>query len=71
MSLTRPRDGLIITLDSKQTGGEWMDTLQADWMLPEGDTLTLPDGTAIPSRVLELQAERGRLTHCPTTNPTG
>ncbi len=56
MSLTRPRDGLIITLESKQTGGEWMDTLQADWMLPAADTLTLPDGTTIPSRVLAQQA---------------
>ena len=56
VSLTRPRDSLIITLDSKQTGGEWMDTLQADWMLPAADTLIMPDGSAIPSRVLELQA---------------
>ncbi len=55
VSLTRPRDTLVITLDSKQTGGEWMDTLGAGWMLPEGDTLTLPDGSAIPSR-MALQA---------------
>ncbi len=56
VSLTRPRDGLIITLDTKQTGGEWMDTLEANWMLPEGDALTLPDGMTIPSRLLELSA---------------
>jgi ATP-dependent helicase/nuclease subunit A len=56
VSLTRPRDGLIITLDSKQTGGEWMDTLGAEWMLPGDETLTLPDGTEIPSQLLELEA---------------
>ncbi len=56
VSLTRPRDGLIITLTSKETGGGWMDTLQADWMLPATDTLTLPDGTAIPSRAVAVQA---------------
>ncbi|MCB1704569.1 MAG: UvrD-helicase domain-containing protein [Halioglobus sp.] len=56
VSLTRPRDGLIITLDARQSGGEWMDTLQADWMLPEGDTLRLPDGVGIASRQRELVA---------------
>jgi ATP-dependent exoDNAse (exonuclease V) beta subunit len=56
VSLTRPRDGLIIALSGKQPGGEWMDTLDADWMLPDGDTLTLPDGTEISSRLLELSA---------------
>ncbi|MEZ5571090.1 MAG: UvrD-helicase domain-containing protein [Halioglobus sp.] len=54
VSLTRPRDGLIITLENKQNGGAWMDTLNAPWMLPEGDSLTLPDGATIPSSNLEL-----------------
>nr|MBP6724812.1 UvrD-helicase domain-containing protein [Halioglobus sp.] len=63
VSLTRPRDALIITLDSKQTGGEWMDTLGAGWMLPEGDTLALPDGSVIPSRVaLQASAADNALT---------
>ena len=56
VSLTRPRDSLIITLGSKQTAGEWMDTLQADWMLPAADSLIMPDGSAIPSRTLTLAA---------------
>jgi ATP-dependent exoDNAse (exonuclease V) beta subunit len=56
VSLTRPRDALVITLDSKQTGGEWMDTLQAPWMLPDGDRLALPDGAAIPTRTRALAA---------------
>ena len=57
VSLTRPRDGLIITLEGKDTGGGWMDTLDAEWMLPDGDTLTLPDGMDIPTRSVELQLE--------------
>ncbi|MBK6741417.1 MAG: hypothetical protein IPG64_27955 [Haliea sp.] len=56
VSLTRPRDGLIITLEGKDSGG-WMATLAADWMLPGGDTLTLPDGSEIPSACVELQAD--------------
>jgi ATP-dependent helicase/nuclease subunit A len=67
VSLTRPRDTLVITLESKQSGGEWMDTLQADWMLPGGDTLTLPDGTAIPSRTLALAPGEPDLTLPPYT----
>jgi ATP-dependent exoDNAse (exonuclease V) beta subunit len=56
VSLTRPRDGLVIALDEKKTTGAWMDTLQADWMLPAGDTLTLPDGTSLPARATRLEA---------------
>jgi ATP-dependent exoDNAse (exonuclease V) beta subunit len=57
VSLTRPRDGLIITMEGKDSGGGWMGTLAADWMLPGGDTLTLPDGSEIPSNYVELQAD--------------
>ena len=57
VTLTRPRDGLIITMDAKKAGGEWMDTLEADWMLPEGGSLKLPDGTIIPTLNLELERE--------------
>lgn len=56
VSLTRPRDGLIITLHGKHTSGGWMDTLAADWMLPAADTLTLPDGTTIPTSFVALEA---------------
>jgi ATP-dependent exoDNAse (exonuclease V) beta subunit len=56
VSLTRPRDGLILTMNKADENGEWMDTLEADWMLPKEETLELPDGTAIPSNALELEA---------------
>jgi len=56
VSLTRPRDALIITMPNQTDTGPWMGTLDADWMLPGGDMLALPDGTSIPSRVRELSA---------------
>ncbi|MBV1928998.1 MAG: UvrD-helicase domain-containing protein, partial [Gammaproteobacteria bacterium] len=56
VSLTRPRDSLIITMGIKNDSGPWMDTLAADWMLPGGDVHTLPDATNIPSRCIELEA---------------
>lgn len=65
VSLTRPRDALIITLGAIETGGEWIDTLQARWLLPHSETLMLPDGSTIPSRVQELTA----LTTAPMAPP--
>jgi ATP-dependent exoDNAse (exonuclease V) beta subunit len=56
VSLTRPRDTLILAMNNGAAGGEWMNTLAAPWMLPVGDTLDLPDGTTVPSRNLELTA---------------
>ncbi len=56
VSLTRPRDSLIITMENNQAGGGWMDTLAASWLLPDGDTLALPDGSAIPAEYRELEA---------------
>jgi ATP-dependent helicase/nuclease subunit A len=57
VSLTRPRDRLIITMDNKKTSGPWMDTLGADWMLPDGENLELPDGTVIPTRIHDLEVD--------------
>ena len=53
VSLTRPRDTLIISMNTNKQGGPWMDTLGAGWMLPEANTLTLPTGETIPSAYLE------------------
>ena len=49
VSLTRPRDTLIITTNTTKQSGPWMDTLNADWMLPKSDSLTLPTGKSIRS----------------------
>lgn len=69
VSLTRPRDCLVITMENKKEGGEWMDTLGAGWMLPTEDALLLPDSTSIPSRSLELESE-GAEVDLPAYNPT-
>ncbi len=56
VSLTRARDLLVIPLPEKKTTGEWMGLLQAEWMLPQGKKLKLPDGKEIPSEFWELDA---------------
>tara|TARA_R110002072_G_scaffold211501_4_gene369082 strand:+ start:2525 stop:5662 length:3138 start_codon:yes stop_codon:yes gene_type:complete len=55
VSLTRARDGLILTMNKADTTGEWMGTLGAEWMLPDGAAFTLPDGTRIPSQSVDLE----------------
>jgi ATP-dependent helicase/nuclease subunit A len=56
VSLTRARDCLIIPLPARKPTGEWLNTLEADWLLPEGGELTLPDGTSIPTAFAEITA---------------
>lgn len=56
VSLTRPRDGLVLTMNKKDENGDWMNTLGASWMLPNSDELSLPDKTTIPANYLELEA---------------
>ncbi len=68
VSLTRPRDALVLTREGKKTGGPWMDTLNADWMLPTGEELALPDGSRIPSRLQILAADH-RLPPQPAYQP--
>jgi len=56
VSLTRARDLLVLPLPEKKTGGQWMGTLGADWMLPTGDAMDLPNGIRIPSACRTLDA---------------
>jgi ATP-dependent exoDNAse (exonuclease V) beta subunit len=56
VSLTRARDLLVIALPVKKAIDTWMGTLNADWMLPTGDKLVLPDGTKIPTAGRECDA---------------
>jgi len=56
VSLTRARDCLVIPLPAKKPSGEWLDTLEADWLLPDGNELTLPDGSTIPTTFAEITA---------------
>jgi len=56
VSLTRARDLLVIALGGDRTTGPWMGTLHADWMLPAGDKLVLPDKKKIPTARLQWDA---------------
>jgi ATP-dependent exoDNAse (exonuclease V) beta subunit len=49
VSLTRARDLLIFARSQRKPSGEWLDTLGAPWLLPEGDqaNLTLPSGRVV------------------------
>ncbi|MEX0709388.1 MAG: UvrD-helicase domain-containing protein [Woeseia sp.] len=59
VSLTRARDCLVIPLPARKPTGEWLDTLEADWLLPEGNELKLPDGSSIPTAFSEITAPDG------------
>ncbi len=50
---------MILALPEHKTSGEWMETLNAPWMIPTEDTLTLPDGKSIKTaeRVMEEPTE--------------
>lgn len=55
VSLTRARDLVVIALPQKKPGGELLETLRADWMLPHDSTLELPSGALIPSESREIE----------------
>jgi ATP-dependent exoDNAse (exonuclease V) beta subunit len=59
VSLTRARDLMVLALPERKSSGEWMETLNAPWMIPTEDALTLPDGKSIKTaaRVLEEPTE--------------
>lgn len=50
VSMTRARDLLVFARGAKKQTGEWLDTLEAPWLLPDKatDTLPLPKAGAIP-----------------------
>lgn len=59
VSMTRPRDLLILARQEKKGDGGWIADLDAKWLLPDaeiGAELTLPDGTKIPYQHRELTA---------------
>lgn len=51
VSMTRARDLLVLVRSSRKPSGEWLDCVDAAWLLPdEGvDEITLPDGTEVPA----------------------
>lgn len=57
VSMTRPRDLLILARNGKKGEAGWVNELNAGWLLQEiGSTLRLPDGQEIPYQYQELTA---------------
>ena len=61
VSLTRARDLLVLPLPEKKPAGQWMGTLGADWMLPTGDEMNLPNEARIPSACHTLDNDEAEL----------
>ena len=63
VSMTRARDLLILARSSRNPKGEWLDCVDAPWLLPEEglDSITLPSGNAVQADhwVLDQVAEPG------------
>ena len=49
VSMTRARDLLVLARSSRKTSGEWLDTVDAPWLLPADgeESITLPVGEAL------------------------
>ena len=56
VSLTRARDLLVLPFAGKKSGGPWINTLGADWMVPTADRLRLNEQIEIPTAVREYEA---------------
>lgn len=56
VSMTRARDLLVLVRSSRNLTGEWIDALEAPWLLPasEGDAIALPSGEAIAAMLWML-----------------
>lgn len=56
VSMTRARDLLVLGRPSRKLTGEWIDCLQAHWLLPQAgaDSITLPSGKKINADYWDL-----------------
>ena len=56
VSMTRARDLLIFARSSRRPSGEWLDCLDAPWLLPDNpnDPIQLPSGESIPAYYWKL-----------------
>lgn len=57
VSMTRARDLLILSRSSRKLTGDWLESVQAPWLLPEADSscITLPLGEEIAADYWQLQ----------------
>ena len=56
VSMTRARDLLVLARSSRKPSGEWLDCIDAPWLLPSNphDPVQLPSGETIPAYYWEL-----------------
>lgn len=56
VSMTRPRDLLILARSQRKPSGEWLDTLGAPWLMPAApdSPIQLPSGEQLVCQYLEL-----------------
>jgi len=60
VSMTRARDLMILARSERSPNGEWLNTLDAPWLLPEDSEeaeLNLPNGETIETETWELQPD--------------
>ncbi len=58
VGMTRARDALVIALPEKEPGkASWLQTFATDFVLPAGETLELPNGTILDTRVRRYDGE--------------
>jgi ATP-dependent exoDNAse (exonuclease V) beta subunit len=54
VSMTRARDLLVLPFSAKSKATPWLDTLQASWLSPSDEVLTLPSGETAPCKTRTL-----------------
>lgn len=59
VSMTRARDLLILARSSRKLSGEWLDCVEAPWLLPDegANTLTLPTGEKLSAEHWSLEPD--------------
>lgn len=55
VSMTRARDLMIVALPEKSPTGPWLDAINAPWLIPEENLITLPSGVQIESLPLNTE----------------
>lgn len=68
VGLTRARDALVLAVPSaRPKEGAWLGSLPSDSVLPQGETLRLPGGATIATRVVELDGDADKAAQAPFT----
>lgn len=62
VGMTRARDATILAIRSGNPKSDaWIHAFECEYLLPEGETLALPDGQEIPTAKIELTKNSGML----------